>query len=112
MSHTWFAGPEARQPLGVLHWDPANGEIEAQCATHVYQVLLRPLFPGWQRAGGGSSQLRDAAGKTWILACASRRSSGHSSLLEVPLPLCRQLRIPRLPISRMPSTSIKIPLRK
>lgn len=58
----WFAGPEACQPLGVLRWDPADGEAEAQCAAHVYQVLFCPLLPGWQCAGGRPVQLWDTAG--------------------------------------------------
>lgn len=57
MSHTLSAGPEAGQPLGILHWDPADGETKAKYTAHVYQILFCPLFPEWQCISRGSLQL-------------------------------------------------------
>lgn len=77
-------GPEARQSLGVLHRDPADGETRAECATYVHQILFCPLFPEWQCIGGRSLQLWNIISKCIhfdvvnmslksVLACASHR---------------------------------------
>lgn len=58
-----FAGPKACQPLGILHWSAADGETEAKYAAHVYQVLCRPLLPGWQYIDGRALQLWDLTSK-------------------------------------------------
>lgn len=133
MWHTWFAGPEACQCLGILHWDPADGETTTEWATHVYQVLFCPLLPGWQCISGRSLQLWNITGKcihiddvdmnlkffilclahtlyTWSFHWSGRL--GQSSWLEISLIVCTQLMIPLSIVSRMLSISIKTPLRK
>lgn len=121
-----FAGAEACQPLGVLHWHPADGKTQSNRSAHVYQVLLCSSVPEWEHISRRSLQLWDSSCKCFHfchvdmvftfgfalhISCWGD-GQVQSFWLDLSIIFCNQLRLPLCIVSRMPLTSIKILLRK